>query len=403
MKAEMTKSSLLSTFVALACVVVARAEDDKGIDAMDELPRMSGEKVTADLVDGKIGRAVKLSFGDDCQNVYAQTRSRATAEWNEADGFSFWVKGDGSNHLGGMELIWNGDYALRYSFAFPINHTDWRKVFVRWRDLVPETANKAALPIDPRTGNEPSKLGSIWFGKWWYWRDYAGHSYTIDEIRLETSLPDDNPPLRPTGAPLARCIKKISHKEPIKIVLMGDSLTDVHHWANREQNWPAMLEASLTALGLKPTIVNTAIGGTELRQNVVLIPRWAQDDRDADLVVVCFGGNDWSSGMRGPLFEQTCLAAVDAIRRATHGRADVLLCTTCPSIERWDTMAELSAAAGAAAKAQNAGLADIDTAFHAAGKSDEGRERLFCSDKTHLAPAGHRLFAETIVSVLTDD
>jgi hypothetical protein len=67
-------------------------------------------------------------------------------------------------------------YALRYAFAFPINHIDWRRVVVRWRDLVPETANQAALPIDPRAGNAPSKLGSIWFGKWWYWRDYAGHS-----------------------------------------------------------------------------------------------------------------------------------------------------------------------------------------------------------------------------------
>lgn len=402
MNPAIIRKSVLSGILLLAAVPRVDADDNQVIDSMEALPRLAGEKITAELVDGKMGQAVKLGFDDGCQNVYAQTATRGTPEWDKADGFSFWVKGDGSDHLGGIELVWNDDYALRYAFAFPINHTDWRKVVARWRDLVPETANPAALPIDRKRGNAPSKLGAIWFGKWWYWRDYAAHSYTIDEIRLETSLPDDDRDLRPTGKPLARVQRKISRKEPIKIVLMGDSLTDVHHWANREQNWPAMLAGKLTAVGVKPTLVNTAIGGTELRQNIVLIPRWSEQHEDADLVIVCFGGNDWSSGMSGPLFEPTCVAAVDAVRRATHGGADVLLCTTCPSIERWDTMAELSAACRAATKSQNAGLADINAAFHAAGKTVEKREALFTSDKTHLGPAGHRLFAETIFSILAD-
>lgn len=406
MNSAIIRKSILSGVLLLGLVHRLNAADDRLINSMETLPKLAGEKATVELVEGKVGRAVKVSFGDGNQNVYARTATRGTAEWDKADGFSFWVKGDGSEHLGGIELIWNDDYALRYAFAFPINHTDWRKVVVRWRDLVPETANPAALPIDPhldpKHGNAPSKLGAIWFGKWWYWRDYAAHSYTIDEIRLETSLPDDDRDLRPTGRPLARVKEKISRKQPIKIVLMGDSLTDVQHWANREQNWPAMLTAKLTAAGVKPTLVNTAIGGTELRQNIVLIPRWSEAHQDADLVIVCFGGNDWSSGMRGPLFEPTCVTAIETIRRATHGGADVLLCTTCPSVERWDTMTELSAACRAAAGSQNAGLADIDAAFHAAGKTVEEREALFASDKTHLGPAGHRLFAETVFSVLAD-
>ncbi|HJT31016.1 MAG TPA: GDSL-type esterase/lipase family protein [Pirellulales bacterium] len=393
---------MFSIMLLMAFVHRLAAGDEMAISSMEALPRLTEEKITAQLADGKMGRAVRLSFDDGCQNVYAQTSTRGTPEWDKADGFSFWVKGDGSDHLGGIELVWNDDYALRYAFAFPINHTDWRKVVVHWRDLVPETANPAALPIDPHRGNAPSKLGAIWFGKWWYWRDYAAHSYTIDEIRLETSLPDDDRDLRPSGRPLARVKAKISRKEPVKIVLMGDSLTDVHHRANREQNWPAMLAARLTAAGVKPTMVNTAIGGTELRQNIVLIPHWSDEHADADLVIVCFGGNDWSSGMRGPLFEPTCVTAIEAIRRATQGGADVLLCTTCPSVERWDTMAELSAACRAAARSQNAGLADIGAAFHAAGKTAEERSTLFVSDKTHLAPAGHRLFADSVFSILAD-
>lgn len=402
MPPQIIRSSVLSGVLLLASLHCLAGDDGQVLNTMEALPQCTGAKISAQFVDGKMGRAVKLNFENGCQSVYAQTPTRGATEWDKADGFSFWVKGDGSDHLGGIELVWNDDYALRYAFAFPINHTDWRKVVVRWRDLMPETANPAALPIEPRQGNAPSKLGAIWFGKWWYWRDYAAHSYTIDEIRLEASLSDAPEELRPAGEPLARVKGKVARKEPVKIVLMGDSLTDVQHWANRQQNWPAMLEAKLTAAGVEPTLVNTAIGGTELRQNMVLIPRWSEKHQDADLVIVCFGGNDWSSGMRGPLFEQTCAAAINAIRRATRARADVLMCTTCPSIERWNTMAELSAACRAAAGSQHAGLADIDAAFHAAGKLDDEREQLFASDKTHLGPAGHRLFADTVFSVLVD-
>ena len=153
----------------------------------------------------------------------------------------------------------------------------------------------------------------------------------------------------------------------------------------------------------KAEIVNTAIGGTELRQNLVLIPRWSLAHADADLVIICFGGNDWSSGMRGPLFEQTCLDAIDRVRRATAGHADVLLCTTCPSVERWETMAELAAACRRAAQAKNAGLADVEAAFHEAGKTTDDRERLFVSDKTHLSPAGHHTFCSAVMKALEDD
>jgi lysophospholipase L1-like esterase len=379
--------------------------DDLAIDSLDSLLlRLPPEKVAARLVEGQAGQAVRLDFADDCQNVYAQTRSGGTPEWDKADGFSFWVKGDGSDHLGGIELVWNGDYALRYAYAFPIDSTEWRKIVVHWRDLLPETSNAAAVAIDPRQGNAPSKLGPISFGKWWYWRDYAAHSFTIDELRLEPSLPPDDEPARPQGDPLARVRAKLAKGEPISVVLMGDSLTDTRHWANREANWPAMLQTALLAShAVKADIVNMAIGGTELRQNLVLIPRWSVGHANADLVIICFGGNDWSSGMRGPLFEQTCLGAIDRVRRATAGRADVLLCTTCPSVERWETMAELATACRRAAEAKNAGLADVEAAFHEAGKTPAERERLFVSDKTHLSPSGHQTFTSAVIKALEAD
>jgi hypothetical protein len=92
--------------------------------------------------------------------------------------------------------------------------------------------------------------------------------------------------------------------------------------------------------GMETTLVNPAIGGTELRQNMVLIPLWAAKTPEPDLVAVCFGYNDRQSGMRGPMVEATLKDAVDRIRRATGGKADVLVMTPCPSLEKWDEMAE---------------------------------------------------------------
>jgi lysophospholipase L1-like esterase len=330
-----------------------------------------------------------------------QTVAGGRPQWDQADGFSFWVKSDGSPHLGGIELVWNGNYSLRYALAFPIDSTEWRKITVRWGDLVPETANPAARTIDVKKGNAPSKLGPIGFGKWWYWRDYAAHSYTIDQIQLESKIVSEEQSLRPGGDPLARVRAKLARKQPVKIVLLGDSLTDLAHWANRQQNWPTLLTDKIeAAYGVKPAIINTAIGGTELRQNLVLMPRWTSEHHDADLVIACFGGNDWSSGMRGRMFEESNRDAIRRIRRATAAGADVLLCTTCPSVERWYTMAERAAACRAAAQAENAGLADIEAAFHAAGKNLSDRERLFAKDKTHLGPAGHEVFAATVFAAV---
>src|SRR5262249_19550591 len=90
--------------------------------------------------------------------------------------------------------------------------------------------------------------------------------------------------------------------------------------------------------------------------------------------------------------------AVVRIRRATRGKADVLLLTSVPSVEQWTTRAELAEACRAAAKARNAGLADVEKAFLEAGKQD--RERLYLRARVHLSPAGHELMAETVLEAI---
>lgn len=377
------------------------AQEGPLVNSMDDVKvTPPKEKGRAESVEGKVGKAVKFSFDDKCKSAFSITNIRATPEWDKAAGFSFWVKGDGSKHFGALQFIWNEDYAARYDVAFPLDGTDWKKIVVAWRDLVPVLPSAASRFIDPKTGNAPSKLNTLWFGKWWYWRDDAAHSYTIDEIRLEPTIALDADAYAPKGNPLERIQAKVKAGKPVTIVTMGDSLTDYNHWANRQVNWPTLLKAKLKdKYKVDAKIVNPAIGGTQLRQGLVHIPLWLAEAPEVDLVTVCYGGNDWESGMRGEMFKETVRETIDRIRRATRGKADVLFLTTVPGVERWSTYAELSEAVRAAATERKAGLGDPEKAFHAAGGSDK-RESLYCTDKVHLGPAGHEIFASTVLSAI---
>ncbi len=205
---------------------------------------------------------------------------------------------------------------------------------------------------------------------------------------------------RPDGPPLARVNARLKAGKPITIVTMGDSLTDKRHWANRQVAWVDLLEIGLKkAHGSDVTIVNPAIGGTQLRQNLVLMPIWLESAPAPDLVTIFFGGNDWDAGMRGEEFERTCADAVDRVRRATRGKSDVMLITTNPSAARWDETKELAEACRKAARDRNAGLADTDTAFHRDGKDD--RNKLFVDDRVHLSLIGHRLVADSVAKAVT--
>lgn len=387
---------LLLVFTAGLCAAEAPV-----LDSFDALTLQPGnDKVRVEQVDGHTGKAVRLAFVAGAASSFAFSRVRGRPEWDQAAGISFWVKGDGSTALGALQFVWNEDYAVRYDASFPISSTDWTKVVIPWSDLIPTPANEKSVPLDPQGERKPSQLGQAWFGKWWYWRDYPAHGYAIDDLRLEPVIALDTTDRRPAGAPLARVQAKLTAGQPLTVVTMGDSLTDTRHWANRTTNWPRYVrDAAQERWQSAVTLVNPAIGGTELKQNVVLIPRWTATTPKPDLVTICFGFNDWSSGMRPERFKPAMVDAIRRVRRATDGASDVLVIATLPGIPLWDELGGLAQAAREAAAQENAGLCDGYAAFIAAAK-DGGRERLFVDDQVHLSPAGQQVLAKSVLEAL---
>ncbi len=222
-------------------------------------------------------------------------------------------------------------------------------------------------------------------------------------MTLEQTIARDSTDYTPATAGLPRTLSTLQAGKAITVVTMGDSLSDKRHWANREQLWSELLIQQLQdRYGSQVTLVNPAIGGTTLSQNMILMPRWLSETANPDLVIIWFGGNDWDSGVRGTRFREYLDAVVQRIRRVTKGQTEVLILTTCPSLEKWDTRNQLCSAARDVATERKTGLADIAALFHEAGSPEAALQRQYWAwDKVHLGPAGHTLVAQAVLAAIT--
>ena len=292
---------------------------------------------TVELVAGQFGKACKFSFVESTGPQIFSAWVNPAENWDQYEGFSFWVKGDGSKTFGGLEFIDGDNFGLRYGYCFPIDSTKWVKVNVAWSDLIPEFSGPL---VDPNGGYAPGRFRNVWVGKW-----FIGASGRLAPSRLSGWLwrRRSNGRGEMPGNRL-RVLAKLKAKQPVTIVTMGDSLSDKRHWANREKLWSEILVKRLEdTYGSEVTLVNPAIGGTTLSQNVVLIPRWLQETPSPDLVVIWFGGNDWDYGVRRTV-QTVCERAVDRLRGqlgpCRDPRDDLL-----PRFRRWETTDPLCQAA----------------------------------------------------------
>ncbi|HEX4000426.1 MAG TPA: GDSL-type esterase/lipase family protein [Pirellulales bacterium] len=362
------------------------------------------QKVSAGTVeaidDAKFGKAMKLSFPEGASGGFIMASIPSTAGWDRAAGFSLWIKGDGSSHWGGIELIDKNNFGLRYAYCFPIDSHAWRKIDVAWSDLLPELAGPL---IGVKGGYDPSGFGYLAFGKWFFWRDYPAESYTVGPIALASKI--ETLAIPPIESGLKRVAAKFRAHQPVTIVTMGDSLSDPHHWSNRPTLWSELLVKEIKDRYKSiATLVNPAIGGTTLSQNTILMPRWSPDAPAPDLVTVWFGGNDWDSNVRGPRFAEYLRVAVDRIRRQTHGSADILLMTTLPSRSRWETTRELERAVREVAAEKKTGFLDIAAEFRKAPSADAAAKRQYWGwDNVHLGQKGHEIVAAAVLKALEDN
>lgn len=385
---------------ALALLAAARlAAGEAGlIDGFETAPAV--ERITA--VPGRTGQAIQITCEEGWQKMTQVSQAKGSADWDRAAGISFWVKGDGSPNWGAISLAHAGDEPpMAYFATFPLDSREWRKITLAWSDLTPFIPRPDMRPLGP-AGKSPAGLGRISFGKLWFFRQFPAHSYAIDDLALEPAIIQDRTDHTPGGDPLARVKALIAAKKPLTWVAMGDSLTDFRHRANRPPvNWPTFTVDGLQAAGCAATLVNAGVGGNQLTHGLIGMPAWLRGTPRPDLVTILFGFNDLDDGITPAQFELWLGLAVDRVRRATGGSADVLIMTTCPAATLWDKpgLGELAEACRRVAKTKNAGLADVATALRSAGGQQP--DALFFEDRVHLGAPAHRLIADTLLKTLT--
>ena len=282
--------------------------------------------------------------------------------------------------------------------ASPSIRRTGKKIVVPWRDLTPELAGPLVNTTD---GFSPQKFGFFNFGKWFYWREWPAISFTVGEVALQSKI-DADPAVDPKVG-FKQLAGKLKDHKPVTVVIMGDSLSDGRHWSNKDSQWPKVLSAKIKEkYGSDVTIVNSSMGGTTLSQNMVVMPRWQHDTPSPDLVTVWFGNNDFDSGVRGPLFTKYLGLCVDRIRRQSQGNSAVMLITTNPTGDKWDSLNEMAQAVRDAAKQKQTGLADVSGEVHKLSVDDAVAQHYFAWDKTHLGDKGREVAADTVLKAIDE-
>ena len=202
----MTRIPVVAILISLVLSSPSFAQQEGLISSMDEMrfapPK---EKGSASLVEGRVGKAVRFRFESDAASMFFTSNIHGQVEWDKADGFSFWVRGNEASGFGGLDFIYDDDYSVRYDLCFPVKKGEWTKITTAWQDLVPVLPGPRSKPLGTTGGNAPSRLSALFVGKWWYWAVYPAISFDVDEIRLERKIDRDTTDYRPEGPPLGRC------------------------------------------------------------------------------------------------------------------------------------------------------------------------------------------------------
>lgn len=140
---------------------------------------------------------------------------------------------------------------------------------------------------------------------------------------------------------LPKTIQKLKSKEPVSIVLLGDSIStgcNASGWANCSPHQPPyqdlLLEHLRHTYSPNITLTNLAVGGTSTPWGLTRIPDVAA--AKPDLVILAFGMND-SSGRTAAEYKSTMLAMIKAVRE-TQPQAEFILVASMLGNRDWVTL-----------------------------------------------------------------
>jgi len=371
----------------------------------------SGE-VTVSKVTGGDGSAILLNFTTDKVKgpAFAHRPARGDYTWDlPHGGMSLWLQGDGSPGFFAVELV-DSSFKLRYAALVPLKDTSWHRVDLPWREFVPELYEASAMPLPlyhPQGGLEGHIVRNFFIGRWWYFLGQFGpYHVAIDKITLETDLPFDATDYTPATGGIPRTLARFQARQPVTVVCMGDSITFGVGAGGPPGAYPGKLQALLREhFGYDDIrVVNSGVGGLQVPQGSVLIPRDVVP-YEPDLVTVLYGYNDLAPGGVTPdQFKAAAGVLIDRVRRLTKGKAEVLLLTSLPgtSANGWENLKVGAEVMRELAREKRTGLCDAGAAFRALGRETLIADYFRSGDPAHPNAKGQDLLARLLLEAVPE-
>jgi len=403
---------LIAHLALLAAIVSlppggAQAETQAVLDPCEDISHWetSGE-ATVSKVEGRQGPAILLRFTTDEKKApaFVHRPVRGDITWQTPEGgLGLWLRGDGSDGFFAVELV-DSSFKLRYAALVSLAETSWHRVHIPWREFTPEIYHPSAKPLPlyhPGGGFKAHIPRHLFIGRWFYFLNhFDAYQVTIDHITLETALPFDTTDYTPPEQGIPRTQAKLRAKEPVTIVCMGDSITFGVGAGGPQEAYPGKLEALLRErFGYEGVrVVNSGVGGLQVPQGSVLIPRDVVP-YEPDLVTVLYGYNDLAPGGVAPdQFEDAVGVFIDRVRRLTKGHAEVLLITSLPgtSEEAWERLQAGAEVICKLAREKRCGLCDASSSFRELGRETLIAEYFRTGDVAHPNAKGQDLLARVL-------
>ena len=209
------------------------------------------------------------------------------------------------------------------------------------------------------------------------------------------TLPD-----MPQPEQLTRVLAKLRSKQPIKLVALGDSITQGFNASGFEPSlaepyqpcYPQLVANTLQKrFGSKVTLVNFGAAGAEAGYGVEMVPKVTE--QKPDLVLIAFGMND------GGGFEEKMLKLRDDIIAANPG-ADIVLVASMTGNPRCfgaDGFVWKANSLGTMVT-KNVALADVTTPWMEVLKKKPFSD-LSGNNVNHPNDFGHRLYAQVVLQL----
>ena len=279
------------------------------------------------------GEVVKI----EGQQIKADALSSASILWKPeagAEGISFEVKGDGSQYDASVFLGSIGNTSA-YEASFPLASTEWHTVTLRWEDVVQRWYHRKEQSIADMHIN-PSSISTLSFGIGSSMHKFFPASYSL-EVRNIQSLKSAPPiPEIPFSKGLSRMIAKIKSRQPLKILLLGDSITDF----GKDRSYGYFCaELIKKNYGVESQVTNAGIAGHTVPCGTIVLPRSLRAMPDPDLVCVMFGANDCKVNdtpgydLTPAVFSRHLSDLIKRVRQGTKGNADILLLNGVPRLD----------------------------------------------------------------------